>query len=152
MRRLALLLCAVFAVGLGAGRAYAIDTQVAFTDPVLQARYETLTQELRCPMCQNNSIADSNAGIAADLRTELRGLIAAGKSDEEIRAFMTARYGDFVLYKPPVTARTYLLWASPVLLLVGALAAAFTVIVRRSRRPYELDDSDGTGDGEGHAP
>jgi len=119
--------------------AWAVDTQVAFEDPKQQARYEVLTQELRCPMCQNNSIADSNAGIAADLRAELRGLIAAGKSDDEIRAFMTARYGDFVLYKPPVTPRTYLLWASPVLLLVGALSIAAIVIVGRSRRPFDPD-------------
>ena len=125
--------------------ARAVDTQVAFEDPVRQARYEALTQELRCPMCQNNSIADSNAGIAADLRAELRGLIASGKTDDEIRAFMTARYGDFVLYTPPVTPRTYLLWASPVLLLVGALAVAGVVIVGRSRRPFD-PDSDGDDD------
>ena len=135
-----LLLLSLLVAGLAAsGPACAIDTQVAFEDPTLQARYEVLTQELRCPMCQNNSLADSNAGIAADLRAQLRELIRSGKSDDEIRAFMVARYGDFVLYKPPVTTRTYLLWASPVLLLLGALGAAFYVIVRRSRRPYDVD-------------
>ena len=97
-----------------------------------QARYETLTQELRCPMCQNNSIADSNAGIAADLRTELRGLIAAGKSDEEIRAFMTARYGDFVLLRPPVRPATWPLWFGP--LAIRGLGGLGTTIWLR-RRP-----------------
>src|SRR6188472_1458828 len=84
---LAMLLC---------GRALAIDSAPAFEDPVLLARYQHLTRELRCLVCQNETIADSNAPLAADLRRELRGLIAAGKTDDEVRKFLTDRYGDFV--------------------------------------------------------
>ena len=111
----------------------AIDTQVAFEDPALQARYEKLSHELRCPMCQNNTIADSPVGISADLRRELHEQIAAGKTDAEILEFMTARYGDFILYNPPVKPKTWLLWAAPGLLLVVGLVSAGVVVVRRSR-------------------
>ena len=96
----------------------AIDTERAFDDPALQARYETIGRELRCLVCQNQTIADSNATLAQDLRREVREMIAAGKSDDEIRTFMVDRYGDFVLYKPRMTPVTYLLWAAPVLLLL----------------------------------
>ena len=99
--------------------AFAIDTAPAFEDPALQARYERLTRELRCLQCRSETIADSNATLAADLRRQLRELMAAGKSDEEIFQYMTDRYGDYVLYKPPVAPRTWLLWAAPILLLVG---------------------------------
>lgn len=111
---------------------HAFDSELAFTDPALQARYETLTRELRCPMCQNQAIADSPVGIAADLRRELREQIAAGKTDAEILGFMTARYGDFILYNPPVKPTTWLLWAAPVLLLLTGVGAAFVVIKRKS--------------------
>ena len=143
-------LLALALLGFGAPRAGAIDTAPAFTDPALQARYEVLIQELRCPMCHNNSLADSNAGIAADLRAQVRELIAAGKTDDEIKTFMTDRYGDFVLYKPPVAARTYLLWASPFVLLFGALAIAFTIIRRRSHQPYDPDEPDTADLEDGH--
>jgi cytochrome c-type biogenesis protein CcmH len=120
--------------------AHAIDAVKAFPDqPELQARYENLNRELRCLVCQNQTIADSNAGLAVDLRREVREMIVAGRTDDEIRAFMTQRYGDFVLYQPPVTARTYLLWAAPVLLLVGALAAVFAIVRRRARGNIDLD-------------
>ena len=98
--------------------ALAIDTQKAFQDPALQARYEGITRELRCLVCQNETIADSNASLAADLRKEVREMIAAGKTDDEIRDFMIARYGDFVLYRPRMTATNFLLWAAPVLFLL----------------------------------
>ena len=77
----------------------------AFDDPALQARYENITRELRCLVCQNETIADSNATLARDLRREVREMIAAGKTDDEIRDFMIARYGDFVLYRPRMTRR-----------------------------------------------
>ncbi len=125
--------------------ASAVDTQEAFTDPVKQARYEAMTHELRCPKCQNNSIADSDAGIASNLRVQLKALIAAGKSDEEIRAYMTARYSDFVLYNPPVTPRTYLLWASPLLLVLGGLGLAARSIVKRARM---IDDGEAIEDSD----
>ncbi len=120
----------------------AIDTQVAFEDPVLQARYEKLSHELRCPMCQNNTIADSPVGISADLRRELHEQIAAGKTDDEILGFMTARYGDFILYNPPLKAKTWLLWAAPGLLLIVGLASAGVVIMRRSRAVIPDDSAD----------
>ncbi|MCU0975721.1 MAG: cytochrome c-type biogenesis protein CcmH [Steroidobacteraceae bacterium] len=129
---------------LAAAPALAIDMEPAFEDPAMQARYDALTRELRCTVCQNQTIADSNASLARDLRREVRRLMAEGKSDQEVRDFLTARYTDFVLYKPPVKPQTYLLWAAPFLLLVGGLGAAGVVIARRARlareNPSLLDD------------
>ena len=104
-----------------ASATFAIDAQKAFDDPVLQARYENINRELRCLVCQNQTIADSNATLAGDLRREVREMIAAGKTDDEIREFMIERYGDFVLYRPRMTATNFLLWAAPVLLLLLGL-------------------------------
>jgi cytochrome c-type biogenesis protein CcmH len=112
--------------------AAAVDAQ-HFDDPATQARYERLIHDLRCLVCQNESIADSNATLAADLRREVREMITAGQSDAEIRSFLTDRYGDFVLYRPPVTQRTWLLWAAPALFLAGGLLVVAFVIARRSR-------------------
>jgi cytochrome c-type biogenesis protein CcmH len=121
-----------------AGAALAIDAERAFGDPVLQARYESINRELRCLVCQNQTIADSNATLASDLRREVREMIAAGKTDDEIREFMIERYGDFVLYRPRMTAANFLLWAAPVLLLViGALAALR--FVRRRAAEADID-------------
>lgn len=131
----AVLACLVFSTG------WAIDTEPAFDDPKLQARYEHLTLQLRCLQCRSETIADSNAMLAADLRRQVRELIAAGKSDDEILQYMTERYSDYVLYKPPLTARTVLLWSAPVLLLLGGVAAAAVVIVRKSRLP-DTDPAD----------
>ena len=117
---------------LAIGAAHAIDVE-HLDDPALQQRYERLTRELRCLVCQNETIADSNASLAADLRREVREMMVAGKSDNEIRTFLTERYGDFVLYRPPLAPRTWLLWAAPVLLLLGGAGIAALVIVRRSR-------------------
>jgi cytochrome c-type biogenesis protein CcmH len=97
---------------------FAIDTQRAFDDPALQARYEQINRELRCLVCQNQTIADSNATLAQDLRREVREMIEAGKSDAEIREFMIERYGDFVLYRPRMTPVNFLLCGAPVLLLL----------------------------------
>jgi len=123
--------------------ALAIDVE-RLDDPVLQARYEQLTRELRCLVCQNETIADSNAMLARDLRREVRDLMLAGKSDVEIRAFLTERYGDFVLYLPPVAPRTWLLWAAPAVLLLGGMTVAAFVVLRRARTaradPAALDD------------
>ena len=129
-RRLqALLLGGLLAV---AGAASAIDTEKPLPDPVLQARYESINRELRCLVCQNETIADSNATLARDLRREVREMIEEGKSDDEIRDFMIARYGDFVLYKPRMTPVNYLLWAAPVLLLMGGLYGVVRVVRRRA--------------------
>jgi cytochrome c-type biogenesis protein CcmH len=131
MRALIGVLAALLCVQL----AFAIDTAPAFDDPQMQDRYERLSRELRCLVCRSETIADSNAPLAHDLRRQLRELMAAGKSDREIITYMTDRYGDYVLYKPPLQGRTFLLWAAPVLLLVGGAAAAAVVIMRKSRLP-----------------
>ena len=139
MKALALL---VLLAGIGLPlRAPAIDSEPAMADPALQTRYRALTSELRCLVCQNQTIGDSEASLAQDLRREVRDMLLAGRSDDEIRSFMTARYGDFVLYKPPVTARTVLLWAAPALLVLAGLGTVGVVIVRRSRRPFALDET-----------
>ena len=121
--------------------AFAIDTAPAFTDPAQQARYERVIRELRCLVCRSETIADSNATLAADLRRQVREMMAAGKSDEEIFQHMVDRYGDYVLYKPPVTARTWLLWGAPILLVLGGGAIAAFVIARKSHLP-DTDPAD----------
>jgi cytochrome c-type biogenesis protein CcmH len=127
---------ALFCVG-----AFAIDTAPAFEDPAMQARYEHVIRELRCLQCRSESLADSNVQLAADLRRQVRELIAAGKTDEEIFAYMVDRYGDYVLYKPPVRPRTWLLWAAPVLLVLGGGIAAAIVISRKAKLP-DTDPAD----------
>lgn len=122
-------------------QAFAIDKAPAFEDPVQQARYVRLSRELRCLTCRTESIADSNVQLAADLRRQVRELMAAGKSDQEIMTYMTDRYGDYVLYKPPVTPRTWLLWAAPALLLIGGAIVAVIVISRKSKLP-DTDPAD----------
>jgi cytochrome c-type biogenesis protein CcmH len=127
--------------------AAAIDTEPDLPTPALQERYDRLINELRCLVCQNNSIADSNAGLAADLRREVRDLLLAGKSDAEILRFMTERYGDFVLYRPPFVARTWLLWLAPaLLLLLGAFIAVRIVRGRARLAAADADDSDVDGE------
>ena len=121
--------------------AFAIDLAPAFEDPALQARYDKLSRELRCLQCRSETIADSNAGLAQDLRRQLRELIAAGKTDDEILTYMTDRYGDYVRYKPPLSGRTILLWAAPILLVIGGVAGVFVIISRKSNLP-DTDPSD----------
>jgi cytochrome c-type biogenesis protein CcmH len=128
----ACLLACLLALG---GQALAIDTEAAFDDPVLQHRYEAINRELRCLVCQNQTIADSNATLAQDLRREVREMIAAGKTDDEIRDFMIERYGDFVLYRPRMTAQNFLLWAAPALLLLGGAFAVVRVVRKRTQEP-----------------
>lgn len=111
----------------------AIDTY-EFHDEGVRNRYRTLTEELRCPKCQNQNIADSDAPIAKDLRNEIHRMLGEGKSDDEIVDFLVARYGDFVRYKPPVNQRTWLLWYGPWLLLGGGLGVLGLIVLRR-RRP-----------------
>ena len=124
----------------GASAALAIDQEIAFSDPALNARYLSLIREIRCPKCLNESIADSDAPVAADLRREVRRLMGDGKSDGEIKDFLTARYGDFVLYRPRVTENTWALWAGPfVFLLIGGIV--FWRIVR-SRLAQPMDDEE----------
>jgi len=100
-------------------------------DPAVEERLNKLSRELRCLVCQNETLADSRADLAEDLRDEIRGQIRAGKSDQEIVAFLTQRYGDFILYRPPVRPKTYLLWFGPFILLLGGLAILFRYVKRR---------------------
>ena len=103
-------------------------------DAALDARLKKLETELRCLVCQNQTLADSNAGLADDLRREVLDLAVAGKSDAEIKAYLVARYGDFVLYNPPLKSTTWLLWAGPFALLVGGGLLWLVVLRRRAAR------------------
>ena len=113
-------------------------------DPVIEARLAKLSKELRCLQCQNQTLADSPAGLAADLRREIREQMEAGKSDQEIIAFLTQRYGDFILYRPRVTYTTYLLWFGPFVLLLAGLAVLFRYIKQRRdlipEKPLSADE------------
>jgi cytochrome c-type biogenesis protein CcmH len=123
----------------------AIDSERAFDDPELQARYENLIAEIRCVTCQNQTIKDSNAFIASDLRREIRRMIGEGKSDEEITDFLVARYGDFVLYRPRFEGKTLILWIAPFLLVLLGGLALVRVVRHRMTLPIE-DESAGTGE------
>ena len=121
--------------GFTAAYASSIATEAALAaDPVAEKRLLALSEELRCLVCQNQNIADSNAELAQDLRREIRGMIAAGKSDKDIVDFMVARYGDFVLYRPPVQGNTLLLWGGPLVLMVLGLFLLVRYLRQRSRR------------------
>ena len=102
-------------------------------DPQLEARMMKITSELRCLVCQNQTIADSHAGLAEDLRAEVRELLRKGQSEEQIVSYMTDRYGDFVLYRPPVKPTTLLLWFGPAVLMVGGIAILVGVLRHRSK-------------------
>ena len=116
----------------------AIDTGEAFDNPSLQARYETLIAEVRCVTCQNQSIKDSNAFIASDLRREIRRLMVEGKTDAEVKEFLVTRYGDFVLYRPRFEGKLIILWIAPVFFfLIGGIALVRTV---RHRMALPIDD------------
>jgi cytochrome c-type biogenesis protein CcmH len=119
------------------GCALGMAAVAAQGDPALDARLKTLENELRCLVCQNQTLAESNAPLAEDLRKEVRELAVAGKSDDDTRAYLVARYGDFVLYKPPVKATTYLLWFGPFVLLAAGIAVWVSVLRRRARMPAE---------------
>lgn len=128
MRRiLALLLLAVWL-----SPAAAVEPHEVLDDPVLEARARALSQDLRCLVCQNQSIDDSNAGLARDLRQLVRERIVAGDSNEEVIDFIVARYGDFVLLNPPLRLHTMLLWAAPALFLLLGLGLVFRLFMRKS--------------------
>ncbi|EIK93439.1 cytochrome c-type biogenesis protein CycL [Pseudomonas sp. M47T1] len=126
------LAAAGLAIGLCGMAQAAIDTY-QFKSDAERDRYRELTQELRCPKCQNQDIADSNAPIAADLRREIFRMLGEGKDNQQIIDFMVDRYGEFVRYKPALTARTWLLWFGPGLLLVGGVGVILLIVRRRTR-------------------
>lgn len=116
----------------GFAHAQAIEP-MPFKDHAQELRFQHLTHQLRCPMCQNETLADSNAPIARDLRNQIFRMMQAGKSDDEIRQFLVARYSEFVLYDPPLTASTWLLWFGPLLILLAGGGVVLAVIRQRSR-------------------
>lgn len=108
-------------LALSAQFSFAAEAPALAEDPVVEQRLIAIAEDLRCLVCQNESLAGSRAELANDLRREVRALIKSGKSDAEIKAFLVDRYGDFVLYKPPVKPTTWLLWFGPLMLLLGAI-------------------------------
>jgi cytochrome c-type biogenesis protein CcmH len=122
-----------------AASAWALDP-ATLDDPDQDARYRALIEEIRCLVCQNQTLADSNAPLAVDLREQVRAMVEQGASDDEIIAYLTARYGDFVLYRPPFNAVTALLWLSPLLFLLIGGFVGWRVMRSRSSQP-ELDDA-----------
>ena len=123
------------------GMAHAAIDTYEFANDAERERFRELTKELRCPKCQNQDIADSNAPIATDLRREIFRMLGEGKDNQQILDFMVARYGDFVLYKPALTSKTAVLWFGPLALLVGGLVV-IGVIVGRRRRTEQVEGSD----------
>ncbi|RVT48960.1 cytochrome c-type biogenesis protein [Rubrivivax albus] len=120
----------------------ALAATAPLDDATVEARLRKVATELRCLVCQNQTIADSQSGLAQDLRDEARALIRRGASDDEVRHYMTERYGDFVLYRPPVKPTTWLLWAAPALLAAaGAVLLALT-LRRRARLPADAFEPD----------
>ena len=116
-------------------------TPLTFNDTAEEKRFHALVSELRCVMCQNQSLADSNAQIAYDLRAEVLQLMREGRTDAQIKQFLVQRYGEFVLYRPQVESGTWLLWFGPALLvLVGGVVVA-RIVRRRARTPVAADDS-----------
>jgi len=131
MRRLVFLLLLCLGFIAFSGRLIAQEAKPLADDPELEKRVMNLSKELRCLVCQNETLADSRADLAVDLRNEIREQMKAGKSDKEIIAFLTARYGDFVLYRPPVRPTTYLLWFGPFLLLAIGMLILYKYVRQR---------------------
>jgi cytochrome c-type biogenesis protein CcmH len=128
---------------------FAVDP-VELDDPVLQQRYRALSHELRCMQCQNQSIADSPVGLAGDLRREVRELLEAGKTDEQVRDHMRQRYGDFILFRPTLSLRNAWLWATPLVLLAIGIGVALRILRQRAALPA-TDDGDDSGNDRGGA-
>ena len=122
--------------------AQAGEAQPSAADPVLEARVMLIAAELRCLVCQNQTIADSSAGLAIDLRNQVRERLKRGESEVQILQLMTERYGDFVLYRPPLKSQTVLLWFGPAALLASGIAALAMVLRRRNRMPADMFDPD----------
>jgi cytochrome c-type biogenesis protein CcmH len=127
MKRLIVLACAFLSFGASANEAAPLAE-----DPVVEQRMVNIATELRCLVCQNESLAGSQADLAKDLRREVRGLIKEGKSDQEVKDFLVSRYGDFVLYRPQIKPTTYVLWAGPFILLIAGIGLLVRYLRRRN--------------------
>ena len=130
------------------GTAFAVDTTV-LPNPQLQQRYEALTHELRCMQCMNNSIADSPVGLASDLRRDVKEMLEAGKTDDEIRAYMVQRYGNVILFTPPMSGSSAWVWVLPALAVLAGLFIGVRIVRRRTSL---VDQDDSVVDGEERAP
>jgi len=145
----ATLLIAVALCSLPGGPARALDADGSvdangqLQDPALQARFESIAKNLRCLVCQNESIADSNVELASDLRRQVREMLVAGRSDDDIFEFMTDRYGQFVRFNPPVDRKTVLIWGAPFVVLLLGVLIIFRVVRGRSRMPLDDEPSPG---------
>ena len=132
-------LLGIFALVVMALPALAIDTERAFEDPELQARYEEIISEVRCLKCQNQTLKDSNAFLASDLRREIRLMIEEGLSNDEIYDFLVDRYGEFALYRPRTSGKTLILWIAPGALLLGGLFFLAGILRKRMSMPIDED-------------
>jgi cytochrome c-type biogenesis protein CcmH len=135
-----------FALALFAAAACAKDAAPAAADPALEARMVHIAAELRCLVCQNQTIADSHAGLADDLRRDIREQLAKGASDEQVVQYMTDRYGDFIRYRPPLKGSTVFLWIGPIVLLIGGLLVLISVLRRRAKLAPERFEPDAPDD------
>jgi cytochrome c-type biogenesis protein CcmH len=121
----------------------AVDAYGQLRDPGLEDRFERITANLRCLVCQNESIADSNVELAADLRRQVREMLIAGKSDDAIFKFMTDRYGDFVRFNPALEPKTLLIWGAPFIMVIIGAGIVYRIVRQRSRMPLEDEPSTG---------
>ena len=121
--------------------ALAVDNTPPLPDPAMQQRYIALINEFRCMQCQNEALADSNVSLAADLRLEVHDLILKGKSDDEIRDYLVARYGEFILFRPRMSLRNAWLWAAPAVMLLGGIGIALRVMRKRAQLPITDEDA-----------
>jgi cytochrome c-type biogenesis protein CcmH len=120
-----------------AGGAWAADVEEGFDDPILNERYRTLIREIRCPKCLNENIAESKAPVAAELRREVHRLIGEGASDDEVKTFVSSRYGEFVLYRPRLTPTTFAVWAAPFVLLALGGFVFWRILAARGSQPLD---------------
>jgi len=134
-------LLTILSLSLLATVAHAVDNEEPLSDPALQARYEKIIDEVRCLKCQNTTIKDSNAFLAADLRREIRHMLEDGMTDEQIFDFLVERYGDFALYKPRASGKTLVLWIGPAVFLLGGAIVLVNIVRRRMALPID-DETD----------
>lgn len=129
----------ILAVSVACGSAYAIGEIHDFSSEELVERYEDLTKVLRCPKCQNQTLADSDSEISSDLRREIYLMLEEGQSDQQIKDFLVARYGTFVLYNPPAAGVTLWVWLIPLFFALGGALLVWRVLVQAKKRPIEAE-------------